>query len=115
MTIPEILAQFQSQGIDRAGEIFFPLFVVVEILKRSENVDIAVIGIEGFIVSEGVVRPQLDLIGDCGDVATDDWELMKRIARQCVARVVTAAMERENIHFALEFMSHDEWAGRSRV
>lgn len=112
MSVPESLSQFRSQVVEQAGEVFFPAAIIADVLRHCEDANLAIDGIEGFIVSPQRVEPQLDLIGDCGRVATGDWQIAKTKSRECAARVVEAARARKSVHFTLEFLSQQDWERR---
>lgn len=105
----QIYARFTSNGIvTEGGEVYIPKISAAEFIELCEKNDLAVIGIEGLVYSDGNLIPQLDLIADYSSSHSSDWSSHKLACNSAARTFVHGSNSRENLYFAFVVMSERE-------
>jgi hypothetical protein len=108
----ELIREFTSQGELRGGELLLPLASVRALLARCDQMAIAMIGLEGFIVESGSTRPLVDLIADCSPVRVSSWKEYLDSANRCSREFLAGVEDSPRLRFAVTLLSESDRSDR---
>jgi hypothetical protein len=77
MTAKTVLDRFASLAHPAGRDDYFPPDVATDIIDACDAADVAVIGIEGFEIRAGMIRPRLDLIADFSALSDAPWRTFR--------------------------------------
>lgn len=75
MTLEEqLIEQYRSQGVFSGGELYLNPQVALQVVVHCSEVDLAVVGVEGFSLKDNRLIPQLDTIADWSSLSARTWQ-----------------------------------------
>ncbi|MDP3156562.1 MAG: hypothetical protein Q8N23_28075 [Archangium sp.] len=77
ITEQQLEAFFADRSLLRVGERYFDLPTSSDFIEACIENDFAIIGIEGFEMVEGGIRPRMDLIADFSERDALTWSNLK--------------------------------------
>lgn len=106
----ELLAEFDARAVHRSdeGEGFFPRSLAQSFIARCEELDLAVVEMEGFSTADGelVALPDLDLAVTPQSMMS--WPQFRTYANTTAANTLAAWPDRESVVVAFVFQQPDE-------
>ena len=96
----EIFSQFKSRAVQVGRNLdstYFPIDVAEEIVRKCDELNIPVIGLEGFLLESGYVIPQIDAIEDFSRADKPDWESYVKNTNNLSRRILKEWRERTNL------------------
>jgi hypothetical protein len=84
----EIGRRFGNRGFKSGGQLLYEIPTARDVVAFCATREIAVVGLEGFVVSEGNVRPLLDYIASWDDVPRHPWAEYVKKCQEYAARTL---------------------------
>lgn len=107
----DLLNRYRSRVVERFNELYFTPEVATQFVRDCEKANIAILGIEGFVLSNKKLYPQMDLIGDFSPRGSySSWEEYRRLANESARRLLTEAGDRASLVFIINAWTAEEWA-----
>ena len=105
-----LFEQYHQRGIVQNGELYLRAATAFDFVAQCEENDLAIIGIEGFTVENGEIRPRLDLIGDFSLIETFDWRQYRDACIRFAKRFICGLPTWDGIVLTFVLLSQEEWA-----
>lgn len=83
MSFDEILNKFRQRGTVRGQELLLTPGDALEALSYCDRNDVAVVGVEAFLLRGDATEPLPDFIADCSPPASSNWRSYCEIANTC--------------------------------
>jgi hypothetical protein len=110
MTEEELLSNYRHKAVTpTAGALYFPVSVAREILVDCRRYGLAVVGIEGNRVKDGVVYSRSDLIYDLSRHRASTWTEYASRSNDQAARVLDELQEMPDLVLWLTILAEHEW------
>ncbi len=113
MTPETVFKQFRQQGFESAGNLYLPPSVALTLVDAADRADLAVLGLEGFVLESGGLRPRLDLIADYSSAEGSTWADYRRACNSSARTFLRALPDTQGILIAVVLQPSDEWRGVS--
>jgi hypothetical protein len=100
----------RDRGIVQVGELYLPIDKSFGFLDDCQGSDLAIIGIEGFILQNQNIVPLLDAIADFSSVDSRDWKTYQATcnkAAECFLKEMNN--DERNLLFNFVVESKSEW------
>lgn len=108
----ELLAHFGSRVVTQSGEAFLRLDDALQLVAGCRSLQLAVIGIEGFVMSPPAVYPDLDRIADFSDSGAGTWRAYADACNDAAEQFLREiAPKRRDTDFvvSLTVLSEQDW------
>jgi len=110
----DILEQYSAQGFVLGGELYLSLPQAFNLIADCYQINLAVIGIEGFICEKGMLEPQLDAIADFSSNNSDNWDSYRDICYQSSRDFLHQVHSLKGLVFSFVILSEKEWISSDR-
>lgn len=105
----EIFERYRQHEIVQGGELYFSLPKAFDFLVECQENDIAVIGIEGFLCNQGMIKPQLDMIADYSSASASGWQEYREMCNQYSQDFLENLTFRNGLIVSFVVLSEKEW------
>lgn len=80
--LPEesIIKRFSDRAINRYGSLYFRRFDAIDVVQAGDEIDVAVLGIDGLELEGDLVYSRLDLVTNYSSLAAPNWSAFRREA-----------------------------------
>ncbi|MDP2269634.1 MAG: hypothetical protein Q8K32_02810 [Archangium sp.] len=108
LTAQHLEALLADRSVLRGGERYFDLPTSSDFIEACIENDFAIIGIEGFEMVEGGIRPRMDLIADFSERDALTWSHLKDRANRSAIDFLSALND-PVVHLNFTVLSSSEW------
>ena len=110
--LSEIISSYQKYGLTsatNADELILLVDKAIEFLNDCHNNDLAVIGIDGFEIIKGFIKPRIDIIADFSNLEVHDWESYKKRCYSSALEFLQHFKEEANIGYMFVVIGRQEY------
>jgi hypothetical protein len=111
--IAHAISEIRHRGRSRGGEIYLTPEAAIDCVRVCEENDVAVVGVEGFILDEASTAPLLDEIADFSELAAVEWASFRQEVNREAVEFIKELPKRVGLNVTLTLLSSEEWR-RSR-
>ncbi len=111
----EVFERYRKHSVvprEPGEEIYLALQTALEFVTTCQENDLAVLGIEGFLYSEGMIHPQLDMIADYSPELGDDlprrWKDYRDLCNDSASSFLPGREPRDDLMFSFVIVSQPE-------
>jgi hypothetical protein len=95
--------QEKFDGLKEDGEIFADITTATDFVDYCDKADLAIIGADGGMMSEGAFTPDFNLIFDFSDEFASDWQEFKRKCNNRIRSMLESQRNLPESRFYLTF------------
>lgn len=104
-----VFGQYRQYGFVSGGEFYIPSQYAINFVEDCSLRNIAVIGVEGFLIFDQKIMPLLDEIADFSSVVAPDWQNFVDQCNVAAKRFLEIYGEDQKKIFSFVFINKDEW------
>jgi hypothetical protein len=106
-------ADYRAKGVQRGDALYLDLTTAVEFVKDCDRDDIAVLGIEGFVLRGDNLEARPDLVCDFSPAydADQEWPEYREQANRAALRFITGVAHDEGLVFHFDVFTLSQWTG----
>lgn len=108
-TLDHALAEMRRRGIERGGEIYLTPESGIACIAVCQEDDLAVVGVEGFVIDEGSTVPLIDQIADFSQLRAIDWSSFRNESNREAIEFINQLPRSVGLHVSLTLLSRGEW------
>jgi hypothetical protein len=108
MSEETLIKEFTKRGKIVDGELLLDIQTAMDFIAACQRDDIAVIGIEGFLLEPGGLRPQLDMIADYSSRKKSPWSRFRDLCNRSAAEFLRAISPKPGLVFSLSVKGEGE-------
>jgi len=90
------------------GELFLDTPTALDFVAACQEKDLAVLGLEGFILDSGKLRPQLDMVADYSSAEKSTWEMFRDYCNRSAQKFLRSISPRSGLVFSIVIKARDE-------
>ena len=109
MTEEALFEPFRDAATIRDGEMFFTPRCAFDFIAACSQNRFAIIGVEGFQLSDGETRPQLDMIQDFSSTQSATWQSYCAACNQAASSLLQRVYETPGLFLNFTVLSETEW------
>ncbi len=106
----ELLEEFADRGVQRGTSVYYDAATSAAIFRECAKRSIVVLGVEGLLLKEGYIYPNLAAIMDGSMSRYDgDWEGLVRVCYQGALKLIEEYASIPGYVFDLDLISKETW------
>ncbi|MBE9111625.1 hypothetical protein IQ273_19650 [Nodosilinea sp. LEGE 07298] len=105
----DIFEQYRQYGIVSGEELYMPSQYAIGFVEDCSLRDIAVIGIEGFLIADQRIMPLLDEIADFSSIVSPDWQAFTNQCNAAAKKFLEISSRDQTRFFSFVLANQDEW------
>ncbi len=110
MTLEEqIVQEYLQHGVMSGQELIVRSEAALSFINACDRIGLAIVGIEGFTISDQQVMPHLDMIADFSDIKAMTWDEYKRVSLEAARKFVTQFLSRDELGFIFDLLEEREF------
>ncbi|PSN12862.1 hypothetical protein C7293_18390 [filamentous cyanobacterium CCT1] len=106
----DIFEQYRQYGIITGEELYIPSQYAISFVEDCRLQNVAVIGIEGFLITEQQIMPLLDEIADFSSIVSSDWQDYVSQCNAAAKNFIEVSSKDRKRFFNFVVINQDEWA-----
>ncbi len=103
------IGEMTRRGMTRGGEVYLTPEAAAACVRICEDDDVAVIGLEGYLIDEASTVPLLDQIADFSGLRAVDWLTFRTEVNREALEFIEDLPRRVGLLIALTLLSREEW------
>ncbi|MGE5623919.1 MAG: hypothetical protein ACM3ZT_00005 [Bacillota bacterium] len=108
LTESQIIDKFARDVVKRAGQVYFKEPAARSFVASCQVNDLAIVGIEGFTLTESATQPHLDMIADYSKFAAVRWEDYRDSLNEAATRFIVE-VQKPGIWFNFTVLTRKDW------
>ena len=108
----QIIEEYLQHGVMSGKELIVRSEAALSFINACDRIGLAIVGIEGFTISDQQVMPHLDMIADFSDIKAMTWDEYKRASLEAARNFETQFLSRHELGFNFVLLEEREWKGR---
>jgi hypothetical protein len=109
LTPEQVEERFRERGEMHEGALCLRPHYAVECVKTCERNDLAVIGVDTFLESQGRMVPQLHLVADFSSMSAADWAAFRGLCNRESERFLAGLPEQAGLMVTLSIAPAGAW------
>jgi len=114
-TEQQLYEKYRLLGIVSGEELVLPSRYAEQLVDSCEESNLAIIGIDGFTILNGAIRPELGIIADFSSVQEGHWSKYRQRCNQAAKRFLSNFQHRDNLSFSFTMLNREEWKQTKRA
>jgi hypothetical protein len=108
-TEQQLYEKYRLLGIVSGEELVLPTQYAQQLVDSCEESNLAIIGIDGFTILNGAIRPELGIIADFSSVQEGHWSKYRQRCNQAARRFLSNFRHQDNLSFSFTMLNREEW------
>jgi hypothetical protein len=101
MSEESLIKEFNKRGKIVSGELVFNAQTALDFVDACESNDLAVIGVEGFILESGGLRPQPNMIADYSSAEKSTWKQFRDLCNRSAKQFLRTISSKPGLVFSI--------------
>jgi hypothetical protein len=105
----EIFDRYCVVGTLRGCEIYLKIPEALNFIKDCQINELAIIGVEGFLLRDGQLHPQIDIIVDYSSLNVSSWQEYVVTCNQSTQGVLSEFRDRQDLVINFVLLAEEQW------